>query len=69
VSAPSVRCAASSVDVLDARGRVALELPPPLPQQELDGSEVTLLNGQVLAEFGPGKSLKVFTSNLKVQCQ
>lgn len=58
-------CAASSFDVLDARGRVGLELPPSLPQQELDGGEVTLLNGQVLVKLGPGKSLKVFTTDLK----
>lgn len=64
-----MQSAASSFDVLDARCRVALELSPPLPQQELDGGEVALLNGQVLVELGPGKGLKVFASDLEAQCK
>lgn len=64
-TAPSVGdVVKSSFDVLDARGRVALELPLPLPQEKLDGGEITLLNGQVLAELGSGESLKVFTRRI-----
>lgn len=64
-NAPSVQSAASSFDVLDARCRVALELSSPLPQQELNGGEVALLNVQVFAELGPGKGLKVFATDLE----
>lgn len=63
------KSAASSFDILDARCRVALELPPPFPQQELDGGEVALLNGQVFVELGPGESLKMFPSDLEAECK
>lgn len=69
MKAPSAQSAASSFNVLDARCRVALELPPPLPQQELDGGEIALLNGQILVELGPGKGLKVFATDLEAQCK
>lgn len=64
-----MQSAVSSFDILDARCRVALELSPPFPQQELDSGEVALLNGQVLVELGPGKGLKVFATDLEAQCQ
>lgn len=64
-----MKSAASSFDVLDARCRIALELSSPLPQQELDGGEVALLNGQVLVELRPGKGLKVFATDLEAECQ
>lgn len=65
----AAQSAAISFDVLDARGRIALELPPPLPEQKLDGGEVTLLNSQILVELRPCKGLKVFPGDLEAQCK
>lgn len=42
-----------SSDVLDARGGIDLDLTTALPQKKLNGSEVALVDGQVLVKFGP----------------
>ena len=51
------RLFAASFDVFDAGRRVSLQLPPSLPQQEFDGSEVTLLHGKILLKLGSAKPL------------
>lgn len=46
-------------NVLDAGGRVDFNLATALPQQELNGSKIALVDGEVLLELGAGKRLKV----------
>lgn len=55
-------------NVLDAGGRVDFNLATALPQQELDGSKIALVDGEVLLELGAGKRLKVLLLVLGI-CQ
>lgn len=42
------------LDVLDAGGRVDVELTTALAKEELDGGKVALVDGEATGEFGSG---------------
>lgn len=52
-------------NILDARSRVGVNLTAALPQKELDGSEVALVDGHVFRKLGPGTALADAQSGIR----
>ena len=50
-----------SFDVLDARGRVHVELTPAFAQQKLNGAKISFVDLDVLFELGPGVDMSIGT--------
>lgn len=57
------RTAPLSFDVLDARGRVRVQLSSSLPQQKFNGGKISLFNSEILLKLGPDDGVSLLPSH------